>query len=44
MQPQPYRLLDIVDALYPPTGAKGIRSGPTGLLRRSLCDSTVHRG
>ncbi|MFE5720589.1 STAS domain-containing protein [Streptomyces erythrochromogenes] len=41
-QPQPSRLLDLVDALYPPTGATGIRGGPTGLLRRSLRDSTVH--
>ncbi|MFE5524361.1 STAS domain-containing protein [Streptomyces virginiae] len=41
-QPQPYRLLDLVDTLYPPTRAKGIRGGPTGPLRRSLRDSTVH--
>ncbi|MFD6913559.1 STAS domain-containing protein [Streptomyces virginiae] len=32
-QPQPSRLLD---ALYPPAGAKGIRGGPTRLLRRTL--------
>lgn len=35
-QPQPRRLLDLIDAMYPPTGTKGIRGGPTGLLRRSL--------
>ncbi|MGW1942403.1 STAS domain-containing protein [Streptomyces goshikiensis] len=43
-QPQPYRLLDLVDALSPPTGAKGTRGGPTALLRRSLRGSTVHHG
>ncbi|MFE5864207.1 hypothetical protein ACFQ77_27210 [Streptomyces virginiae] len=41
-QPQPSRLLDLIDTLYPPTRAKGIRGGPTGPLRRSLRDSTVH--
>ncbi|MFE5717886.1 STAS domain-containing protein [Streptomyces erythrochromogenes] len=44
-QPQPSRLLDLVDALFPPpAGTKGIRGGPIGLLRRSLHDSAVpHR-
>ncbi|MFB6510438.1 hypothetical protein [Streptomyces virginiae] len=35
-QPQPRRLLDLIDSMYPPTCTKGIRGGPTGLLRRSL--------
>lgn len=40
--PQPQRLLDHIDALYPPPGT-GIRV-PTRLLRRSLRDATAaHR-
>ncbi|MBT2446220.1 STAS domain-containing protein [Streptomyces sp. ISL-43] len=43
-QPQPRRLLDLIDALYPPADRNGNRSGPTQLLRRSLRDSAVsHR-
>lgn len=34
-QPQPQRLLDLVDRLYPPAGCNGNRSGPIQPLRRS---------
>ncbi|MCY0962909.1 hypothetical protein [Streptomyces sp. H27-H5] len=36
-QPQPLRLMDLVDCLYP----KGDRGGPTGLLRRDLRGSAA---
>lgn len=35
-QPQPRRLLDLIDALYLPTDRDGHHSRPTQLLRRSL--------
>ncbi|MFG2484977.1 STAS domain-containing protein [Streptomyces virginiae] len=42
-QPQPLRLLDLTDALYPPPRRTENR-GPTRLLRRSLRDATAdHR-
>ncbi len=36
-QPQPLRLMDLVDGFHP----KGDRSGPTGLLRRALQGSAA---
>lgn len=40
-QPQPRRLLDLTDALYPSARRNGNRSGPTQLLRRSLPGSAA---
>ncbi|MGW6410464.1 STAS domain-containing protein [Streptomyces vinaceus] len=43
-QPQPRRLLDLIDALYPPTDMNGKpRCAPTGILRRGLPDAAAFR-
>ncbi|MGW7030483.1 STAS domain-containing protein [Streptomyces xanthophaeus] len=35
-QPQPLRLMNLIDSLYPPAGHNANHGGPTHLLRRSL--------
>ncbi|MFF8265213.1 STAS domain-containing protein [Streptomyces virginiae] len=35
-QPQPLRLMNLIDSLYPPADRNGDHDGPTRLLRRSL--------
>ncbi|MET9700846.1 STAS domain-containing protein [Streptomyces sp. NPDC006529] len=40
-QPQPLRLLDLIDSLHPSPGDHGSRGAPTEPLRRSLAESAA---